>query len=99
MSHSLKPVSKHWVIRLFRVLGPQAAAVLAEVLAEVLEPAPGRVTASALPVDLTMTVRMTTFAAAASVRRNEKSDVASSRLCIRVPLGSDRGQYVKRLIM
>lgn len=71
-SHNLKPVSSHWVIRSSRALEPQPAAALVEVqVAAALAPAPGRVTASALPADLTMTVRMTLFAATASVRRRE----------------------------
>lgn len=90
MSHNLKPASSHWVIRSSRVLEPQPAAALAEVLAEVLAPAPGRVTASGLPADLTMTARMTSFAATASVRRSE------SLPCIRGPLSSSRRQYAKR---
>lgn len=75
MSHNLRPVLSHWVIRSSRVLEPQPAAALAEDLA----PAPGRVTASALPAELTMTVRMTLSAATASVRHHKKLDVASSR--------------------
>lgn len=80
MSQTLKPVSNRWVTHSFRVLAPQAAVALAAVaLAVAPEPAPGRVTASALLADLTMTARTTIFAATASVRRR-KSDVASPRL-------------------
>lgn len=70
MSRNLKPVSSHWVIRSFKALELQQAA-LVEVQAAALAPVPGRATASGLPADLTMTVRMISFAAAASVRRRE----------------------------
>lgn len=69
MSQPLKPVSKHWVIRWFRVLEPQAAVVLAAALAAALAPAPGRATASAPPADPTMTVRTTLFAPMANAHQ------------------------------
>lgn len=57
--------------------------------------ASGKATASALLAELTMIAQIPTFAARASVR-HRKSDVASSRLCIRDSLSSRcRGQYAK----